>query len=98
MFTIKMFKGYPDDARKISCFSAPAYEVYERPNGMVTLTIFNTLNKSDTGTEHHFSHKLEDLHESGREYYHNCYIENPSGKTIGKIVPKDGDGEAANNM
>ena len=98
MFTVKFYRNELVDGVHTSdqaleesslSFSCPAYQVYKRANGSVTVTIAKTHRYLDgDGVDVHLSHKGNN-EEAGYYPYHTCYVENEAGKTIEAIKPTD---------
>lgn len=91
MFTLKFFNFYEDGGSNCNIISCPHYQVYERPNGSITITVYKNLLQTE-GVEYHVCHPLmmEQFASETEHFYHECcFVENQDGKTINVIRPKD---------
>ena len=78
-------------SKKVTALSGESYDVFERANGSVVITVYKSLQRNNNeAVEMNLSHDLKDVPSSSIIYYENCYIENMAGKTIAKILPQDG--------
>ena len=84
MFNVKFLSFFKDGTELLTSISCPHYETYKRKDGTFTVTTFSTMIK-DQGVERTVAtdeHKLK-----VESYYHSCFIENSSGKTIHNVRP-----------
>jgi len=94
MFTLRFMSFFEDKEEVASVISAPHYEVYTHRNGRKVVCVFKDQTTTDgierTVMSDDLAKKLASEHntEPLPNYYHVCYVENQSGKTIDKISTK----------
>lgn len=92
MFTLKFVNLYENGGHNETVIHSPHYNIYERPNGLVTVTVHKSIDMDSDGRSFYICHpsKQEDFAcDLMTCFYDCCYIENESGKTINVIRPKE---------
>lgn len=97
MFTVKFCTYFDDGTHTATSISCPHYSVYKRENGSFAVTTYKTMTTIDsverTVMSDHLAKMTEKEESEARcmdpanlpPYFHCCYVENQSGKTIDKI-------------
>lgn len=88
MFTIKFYSFFEGESNIEVVVSAPHYEVYTHTSGVKTITVYKDHMGVDGVDRKILSNELADRLDYKEDYFHVCYVENSSGKTIAKISSK----------
>lgn len=86
MYTLKFINFFEDGSNVTDVISCVHYSVYERKNGITSVTTYQTMLDQD-GVERHLMHDDALSTEDGPSYFGSCYVENNQGKTIFVIRP-----------
>ena len=92
MFNVKFCTVFDDKSEATTSISCPHYRVYRCKNGVISITTYNNMTDIN-GVERHVmsddkNKELIGEKQSPSSYYHFCYIENASGKTVENIRGK----------
>lgn len=95
MFTLRFMSFFQNENEDVSVvISANHYEVYTYSNGRKTVCVYNDHTSTEGIERNILSDELakkllaDENIKQHRDYFHVCYVENSSGKTIDKIKTK----------